>query len=63
MKSGGREWCVCTCTQISVLGERMGILRVAQYLLEDLRGYLGPLMLKLLVKAVALKNCYSVMVS
>lgn len=41
----------------------MGVLHVAQYLLEDLRGYQGLLMLKLLVKAVALKNCYSVMVS
>lgn len=41
----------------------MEILQGAQYLLEDLMGYQGLLMLKLLVKAVTLKNCYLVMVS
>lgn len=39
------------------------VLQGAQYLLGDLMGYQGLLMLKLLVKAVTLKNCFLVMVS
>lgn len=37
--------------------------RTAPRSLEDLMGYQRLLMLKLLVKAVTLKNCYLVMVS
>lgn len=49
---------VATAVPVSV-----AVPRGAPRSLEDLMGYQGLLMLKLLVKAVTLKNCYLVMVS
>lgn len=51
------------CVQLRLSLSERRILQGARYLLEDLMGYQGLLMLKLLVKAVTLKNCYLVMVS
>lgn len=54
----GVHGCVATAVPVST-----AVPRRAPRSLEDLMGYQGLLMLKLLVKAVTLKNCYLVMVS